>query len=66
MLAVGDQAPAFTVKMFRRNLSRMVDPLVHSSMQDEAVTQSMVFQSHDYSEMKAARSEEREPKYRGR
>jgi hypothetical protein len=35
-------------------------------MQDEAVTQSMVFQSHDYAEMKAARSEEREPKYRGR
>ena len=60
------KAPSFTVKMFRRNLSRMVDPLVHRSMQDEAVTQSMVFQSHDYAEMKAARSEEREPKYRGR
>ncbi|MBW2267032.1 MAG: enoyl-CoA hydratase/isomerase family protein [Deltaproteobacteria bacterium] len=60
------KAPPFTVKMFRRNLSRMVDPLVHSSMRDEAVTQSMVFQSHDYAEMRAARADEREPEYRGR
>ena len=60
------KAPAFTVKMARRNLSRMVDPLVHDSMREEAVTQSMVFQSRDYAEMKAARAEEREPKYERR
>lgn len=60
------RSPRFTVQMYRRNLRRMVDPLVHQTMQEEAVTQSMVFQSHDYSEMKAARGEEREPKYRGR
>ena len=30
------------------------------------VTQSMVFASRDYAEMKAARAEKREPKYRGR
>lgn len=59
------EAPAFTVKMFRRNLSRMVDPLVKRTIQEEAVTQSLVFQSHDYGEMKAARAEKREPKYRG-
>jgi hypothetical protein len=26
----------------------------------------MVFASHDYAELKAARAEQREPKYRGR
>jgi enoyl-CoA hydratase/carnithine racemase len=56
----------FTVKMFRRTLARMADPLVLSSMQEEAVTQSMVFASQDYREGKAARAEKREPKYRGR
>jgi len=58
--------PPFTVKMFRRTLARMAHPLVQQSMQEEALTQSLVFASHDYAEMKAARSEEREPKYRGR
>jgi enoyl-CoA hydratase/carnithine racemase len=60
------RAPAFTVKMFRRTLSRMGDPLVKRSIQEEALTQSLVFASHDYAEMKAARAEEREPKYRRR
>ncbi len=60
------RAPAFTVKMFRRTLSRLGDPLVKRSIQEEALTQSLVFQSHDYAEMKAARAEQREPKYRGR
>ena len=58
--------PPFTLKMFRRTLARMAHPLVQQSMQEEALTQSLVFASHDYAEMKAARSEEREPKYRGR
>lgn len=60
------RAPAFTVKMFRRTLSRMGDPLVKRTIQEEALTQSMVFASDDYAEMKAARAEEREPKYRNR
>jgi enoyl-CoA hydratase/carnithine racemase len=59
-------APAFTVKMFRRTLSRMADPLVKRSIQEEAITQSMVFASEDYAEMKAARAEGREPRYRNR
>ncbi len=58
--------PAFTVKMFRRTLGRMASPLVQQSIQEEAVTQSMVFASHDYAELKAARAESREPKYRCR
>ena len=60
------KAPAFTVKMFRRSLSRLVDPAVKASIQEEAVNQSMVFASDDYAEMKTARAEQREPKYRGR
>jgi enoyl-CoA hydratase/carnithine racemase len=59
-------APAFTVKMFRRTLSRMASPMVQQSLAEEALTQSMVFASDDYAEMKAARAAKREPKYRGR
>jgi enoyl-CoA hydratase/carnithine racemase len=60
------KAPAFTVKMFRRTLARLADPMVKASIQEEALTQSLVFASWDYREMKAARAEQREPKYRGR
>jgi len=59
-------APEFTVKMFRRTLRRLANPLVQQSLQEEALTQSMVFASADYAEFKAARAEKREPKYRGR
>jgi len=59
-------APAFTVKMFLRTLRRLANPLVQQSLQEEALTQSMVFASSDYAEFKAARAEKREPKYRGR
>jgi enoyl-CoA hydratase/carnithine racemase len=59
-------APAFTVKMFRRTLGRIANPLVTSSLAEEALTQSMVFASRDYAEMKAARAEKREPAYRNR
>lgn len=60
------RAPAFTVKMFRRTLGRLVNPPVQRSIEEEALTQSMVFGSYDYREMKAARAEQREPIYRGR
>jgi enoyl-CoA hydratase/carnithine racemase len=60
------KAPPFTVKMFRRTLARMGDPLVKRSIEEEALTQSMVFASEDYAEMKAARAEGREPRYRNR
>jgi enoyl-CoA hydratase/carnithine racemase len=60
------RSPALTVRMFLRTLRRMGDPLVRQSLQEEALTQSMVFASEDYAEMKAARAANREPKYRGR
>jgi enoyl-CoA hydratase/carnithine racemase len=59
-------APEFTVKMFLRTLRRLGNPLVRQSLEEEALTQSMVFASADYAEFKAARAEKREPKYRGR
>lgn len=58
--------PPFTVKMFRRTLARLANPPVLRSIQEEALTQSMVFASHDYREMKASHAEQREPRYRGR
>jgi enoyl-CoA hydratase/carnithine racemase len=58
--------PVFTVQMFRRTLGRLANPQVQASLQEEALTQSMVFGSRDYAEMKAARAEGREPRYRGR
>jgi enoyl-CoA hydratase/carnithine racemase len=60
------RAPAFTVRMFRRTLGRLADPSVLRSLEEEALTQSLVFASRDYAEMKAARREGREPTYRGR
>jgi len=59
-------APAFTVQMFRRTLSRIATPLVQRSLGEEAVAQSLVFASSDYEEMKAARADGREPRYRNR
>jgi len=59
-------APTFTVAMFLRTLRRIASPLVQHSMQEEAAAQAMVFASQDYAELKAARAEKREPKYRGR
>jgi enoyl-CoA hydratase/carnithine racemase len=58
--------PAFAVKMFRRTLSRMADPLVKQSIQEEAITQTLTQASDDYAEFKAARAEERDPIYRAR
>ncbi len=58
--------PEFTVKMFLRTLRRLANPAVEQSMVDEALAQAAVFGSDDYAEMKAARTEKREPKYRGR
>ncbi len=44
----------------------MANPAVQQSISEEALTQSMVFASHDYAEMKTARAEQREAKYRCR
>jgi len=60
------RAPELTVKMFLRTLRRLANPLVEQSLAEESVAQSLVFASEDYRELKAARAEGREPRYRGR
>jgi enoyl-CoA hydratase len=60
------KAPAFTVKMARRIIKHLANDTISASMDEEAIAQTMVFGSHDYNEMKAARAEQREPNYRRR
>jgi enoyl-CoA hydratase/carnithine racemase len=60
------KSPAFTVKMARRNMGLIADTEVIRSIDEEATTQTLVFASQDYAEMKAARAAKREPKYRRR
>jgi enoyl-CoA hydratase/carnithine racemase len=57
---------AFAVKMFRRTLARLADPPVRASLQEEAVSQTLVQASDDYAEHKAARAEGRDPVWRRR
>ena len=52
--------------MARRTLFNLGAAEVQRSIDDEALQQSMVFASDDYAEMKAARAEERPPRYRRR
>jgi enoyl-CoA hydratase/carnithine racemase len=59
-------SPAFTVKIARRNMSLIANQMVVDSIREEATTQTLVFASQDYAEMKAAKSESREPRYRRR
>jgi enoyl-CoA hydratase/carnithine racemase len=60
------KAPAFTVKMARRIVKHLANDTVAASIDEEAIAQTLVFTSHDYNEMKAARAEQREPNYRRR
>ena len=60
------ESPPFPVKLFRRTLGKMARDIVQQSMAEEAVTQSLVFKSDDYAEMKDAREGERTPVYRNR
>ncbi|MEZ4331726.1 MAG: enoyl-CoA hydratase/isomerase family protein [Myxococcota bacterium] len=59
-------SPAFTVKMARRNMGLLANAMVAQSIDEEATTQTLVFASQDYAEMKAAKKEGREAKYRRR
>lgn len=58
--------PAFTVKLFRRDLHRMSTPLVQESMEEEALLQAQLYTSEDYAEFKAAKAEGRTPIYKNR
>jgi enoyl-CoA hydratase/carnithine racemase len=54
------------VKFSRAVLSSLATPEVERSMHEEMLGQTVLFASEDYRELKAARAEGREPKFRGR
>ena len=58
--------PPFAVKMFRRTLSRIANPMAQRTMQEESMGMTAIYETEDYAEMKTARAEGREPRYRGR
>lgn len=58
-------APAVTVKMARRVLKHLSEPEMRSSMADELIFQTFINKSDDYAEFRAARAENRPPRYTG-
>jgi enoyl-CoA hydratase/carnithine racemase len=58
-------APAVTVKVARRVIKHLAEPEVRASMADELIGQTFVSRSDDLAEMRAARSEGRDPHYTG-
>jgi enoyl-CoA hydratase/carnithine racemase len=58
-------APAVTVKVARRVIKHLAEPEIRSSMAEELIGQTFVNRSDDLAELRAARAEDREPRYRG-
>lgn len=58
-------APAVTIKMAREVIRHLTQPAVRSSMADELIYQTFINRSDDFAELRAARAEERPPKYTG-
>lgn len=59
------KSPAITVKMARTVIRHLSVPAIRASMEDELVYQTFINKSDDFAEFRAARAEEREPKYIG-
>jgi enoyl-CoA hydratase/carnithine racemase len=57
--------PAVTVKMAREVIRHLSVPQIRASMNDEMIYQTFINRSDDFAEFRAARAEEREPKYSG-
>jgi enoyl-CoA hydratase/carnithine racemase len=58
-------APAVTVKMAREVIKHLAQPQIRSSMRDEMIYQTFINRSDDFAEMRAARAEDRPPRYTG-
>jgi enoyl-CoA hydratase/carnithine racemase len=58
-------SPAVTVKMARSVIRHLSEPQVRSSMAEELIAQTFINKSDDYAEFRAAKAEEREPRYTG-
>ena len=59
------KAPAVTVKMARTVIRHLSVPDIRASMEDEMIYQTFINRSDDMAELRAARAEEREPKWTG-
>jgi enoyl-CoA hydratase/carnithine racemase len=59
------KSPAITVKMARTVIRHLSLPAIRASMEDELIYQTFINKSEDFAEFRAARAEEREPKYIG-
>jgi enoyl-CoA hydratase/carnithine racemase len=57
--------PAVTVKMAREVIRHLSVPMIRSSMADEMIYQTFVNRSDDIAELRAARAEDRSPRYTG-
>lgn len=58
-------APAVSVKMAREVIRHLSVPAVRASMADEVIYQTFVNRSDDFAELRAARADERPPRYTG-
>jgi len=58
-------SPAVTVKMARRVIGHLARPQQRASMEDELIYQTFINKSDDFAEMRAAKTDERPPMYRG-
>ena len=57
--------PAVSVKMAREVIRHLAVPALRSSMADEMIYQTFINKSDDMAELRAARAEEREPRFTG-
>jgi enoyl-CoA hydratase len=57
--------PAVSVKMAREVIRHLATPALRSSMADEMIYQTFINKSDDMAELRAARAEEREPRFTG-
>ena len=58
-------APAVTVKMAREVIRHLSQPQIRTSMADELIYQTFINRSDDFAEARAARAEERPPRFTG-
>jgi len=58
-------APAVSVKVARRVMKHLAEPEIRTSMAEELIGQTFISRSDDMAELRAARGEDRPPRYTG-
>jgi hypothetical protein len=58
-------SPAVTVKMAREVIRHLALPQIRASMTDEMIYQTFINKSDDIAELRAARADDRPPRYTG-